>query len=179
MRLAQATRLPILLLVIVAAAAATAAPPPAKGRAGGVTWQVPSRWSEQPPRQMRVATYTVPAAAGSEAGECAVFYFGPGQGGGIEANVERWSRQFEGAPPAERTTRRVSGLEVTEVSLAGVYLAPGGPSMQSQGKKPGYRLLGAIVEAPEGNVFFKLTGPEATMKTGAADLRALLASLAR
>jgi hypothetical protein len=179
MRNAQATRLPLILGTLLAAAAALAAPAPVKGRAGGVSWQVPARWTEQPARQMRVATYTVPAAAGSEAGECAVFYFGPGQGGSIDANVERWSRQFEGSPAAERTTRRVSGLEVTEVSLAGVYLAPGGPSMQSQGKKTGYRLLGAIVAGPEGNVFFKLTGPEATMKAGAADLRALLASLTR
>jgi hypothetical protein len=48
--------------------------------------------------------------------------------------------------------------------------------MQSTGKKPGYRLLGAIVEAPEGNVFFKLTGPDATVGAAQAELDALVAS---
>ena len=99
---------------------------------------------------MRVATYAVPAAKGAEAGECAVFFFGPGQGGGIDDNVARWAKQFEGAPAPKRTTATVGGMRVTRAEVAGTYLAPGGPMMQSTGKRPGYRLLGAIVEAPRG-----------------------------
>jgi hypothetical protein len=49
--------------------------------------------------------------------------------------------------------------------------------MQSTGKKTGYRLLGAIVEAPEGNVFFKLTGPAATVGAAQADFDALVGSM--
>jgi hypothetical protein len=51
--------------------------------------------------------------------------------------------------------------------------------MQSQGKKPGYRLLGAIVQAPEGPVFFKLTGPAATISTAESGFEALVSSLRR
>jgi hypothetical protein len=64
----------------------------------GINWSLPAGWSEQPPRQMRVATYAVPAASGdAEGGECAVFYFGNDQGGGVEANIDRWITQFEEA----------------------------------------------------------------------------------
>ena len=44
---------------------------------------------------MRAASYTIPPAAGdSEGGECVVYYFGSGQGGGVEANIKRWIGQF-------------------------------------------------------------------------------------
>jgi hypothetical protein len=149
----------------------------AVAEAGGVEWTVPSRWKTGSGSAMRVATYVVPAAKGAEAGECAVFFFGPGQGGSVDANVERWGKQFEGAPTPQTSASTVEGMRVTRARVDGVYLAPGGPMMQSQGKRPGYRLLGAIVEAPGGNVFFKLTGPAATVGAAEHDFDALVASL--
>lgn len=143
----------------------------------GIRWTVPARWTEGRGSSMRVATYAVPGAKGAEAGECAVFFFGPGQGGSVDENVARWIRQFEGSPTPERKESNVSGLRVTRVRVDGTYLAPGGPAMQSTGKKAGYRLLGAIVEAPEGHVFFKLTGPIATLTAAGAEFDALVASI--
>ncbi len=49
--------------------------------------------------------------------------------------------------------------------------------MQSQGKKPGWRLLGAIVETPEGLVFFKCVGPDATMKKAEKEFDELVTSI--
>jgi hypothetical protein len=147
--------------------------------AGGIKWSVPGAWSDLPGSSMRVATYKVPGPKGAEAGEVAVFFFGPGRGGSVDANVERWSRQFEGTPKPERSQKRVNGLAITMVRLAGTYLAPGGPMMQSQGKRSDFRLLGVIVEAPEGLVFFKLTGPAATVGAAQADFDALVASVAK
>jgi hypothetical protein len=49
--------------------------------------------------------------------------------------------------------------------------------MQVTGKKTGYRLLGAIVEGPQGSVFFKLTGPENTVKSAKDGFDALLQSI--
>jgi hypothetical protein len=147
------------------------------GAAGGVRWTVPARWTAGAGSAMRVATYVLPAGKGADAGECAVFFFDSGQGGSVEANVERWTKQFEGAPKGERTTSPVAGMRVTRVQVAGTYLAPGGPMMQSQEKKTGYRLLGAIVEAPQGNVFFKLTGPAATVAGAQADFDSLVGSV--
>jgi hypothetical protein len=167
--------------ILVAGALSSAAPAPARSprteSAGGIQWTVPARWSAGAGSAMRVATYAVPAAKGSEPGECAVFFFGAGQGGTVDANVERWGKQFEGSPRPEQTATTVAGLRVTRAQVAGAYLAPGGPMMQSTGKRPGYRLLGAIVEAPEGNVFFKLTGPAATVAAAKPDFEALVASL--
>src|SRR6185295_173817 len=120
------------------------------GGAGGLKWSVPKTWTDQAGSSMRVATYKVPPAKTAEPGEMAVFFFGPGQGGSVDANVERWSRQFEGTPKPTRSVKTVNGLPLTLVQIAGTYLAPGGPMMQSQGKKPDYRLLAAIAEAPQG-----------------------------
>jgi hypothetical protein len=175
MSLGSTTALVASLLAV--APAAFAAPPAAAGSAGGVQWTVPGRWTAGSGSTMRVATYAVPAAKGTDPGECAVFFFGSGQGGGVDENVARWGKQFEGTPAPKQTTATVAGMRVTRAEVAGTYLAPGGPMMQSTGKKTGYRLLGAIVEAPEGNVFFKLTGPAATVSAAQADFDALVASL--
>lgn len=155
----------------------------ATGTAAGVSWTVPARWETQPPRMMRVATYLIPMAEGDdEPGECAVFFFGQGQGGSVDLNLQRWRDQFEtesGGPPspAERKST-INDLAVTTVSLAGTYLASMGPMFQSGAvKKPGYRMLGAIIEAPEGNVFLKLTGPEKTVLGAEGEFQAFLNSL--
>lgn len=158
-------------------------PPIASGSSSavaGISWDVPSGWQEQGPRQMRVATYTIPAAsAGAESGECAVFYFGSDQGGNVEMNIERWASQFEGAPKPERSSKKVNGMNVSVVKIAGTFLAPGGPMMQSQGKKDGFRLLGAIVDAPEGSVFFKFTGPGAAVSKAEKDFNGMIESIKR
>ncbi len=152
----------------------------AKNSVAGIQWSVPKRWSEQGARQMRAATYTIPAAQGDpEPAECAVFYFGNSQGGSVDANIDRWVGQFEaGAPPA-RSEREVNGMKVTLVQIAGAYLAPAGPMMQSSGKKDNYRLLGAIVEGPQGSVFFKLTGPANTVSNCEGEFNALVESISK
>jgi hypothetical protein len=172
-------RPPVALVLSLAVPSLASAQAAGTGTAGGIQWKVPSGWIVEKGSAMRVATYKVPGAKADAAGECAVFFFGPGQGGTVDANVERWSRQFEGNPKAETSVRQVNGLSVTVARVSGTYLAPGGPSMQSQGKRPGYRLLGAIVEAPEGLVFFKLTGPAATVASAEKTFESLVASLAR
>jgi len=150
-----------------------------EGTAGGVRWAVPAGWASQAPRPMRVATYTIPAAKGAEAGECGVYYFGKGQGGGVDENISRWAEQFQGSPKAATSERNVGGLHVYRVAIAGTYLAPSGPRMQSQGSRPNYKLLGAIVEGPRGLVFFKCTGPAATMAAAEKAFDALIASLGK
>ena len=107
-----------------------------EGSTAGVKWTVPASWKSQAERPMRVATYDVPAAAGAEAGECGVFYFGQGQGGNVEDNLSRWIGQFEGGGAPKKGEKTVHGLKVHTVDISGTYLASGGPMMKSQGKKP-------------------------------------------
>ena len=163
-----------LILVLLAVAAAAV-----EGTVAGLKWAAPASWKPQAERPMRVATYEIPAAPGSEPGECGVFYFGEGQGGGVEENFTRWTKQFEGAGPAKNGEKTIHGLRVHTIDVSGTYLASGGPMMQSQGKKPGYRLLGAIVEGPQGLLFFKSIGPSATIGKAQADFDALLGSLGK
>lgn len=144
----------------------------------GVEWKTPGKWKDQGPRSMRVATYSIPKSFGdSDDAECAVFYFGQGQGGGVDENIARWVGQFENASQPERANTTVGEFKVHRVTVNGSFLAPAGPMMQSSGTKPKWRLLGAIIEGPQGSVFFKLTGPEKTVKGAEKDFEALLASL--
>jgi hypothetical protein len=154
--------------------------------AGGLTWQAPAQWKAQPNRPMRAATYSVPRTSGdAEDGELAVFYFGPGQGGSVDANIKRWIGQFTapGGGPADKLAKvskaQVKGLPVTRIDLTGTYRPAGGPMMQAGAPKPGYRLLGAIVEGPQGAVFFKFTGPSKTVAANQAAFEKLIQSVSK
>lgn len=130
---------------------------------------------------MRKADYAVPkAGADADDAECTVFTFGPGQGGSIDENVERWVKQLEPATSkVERTTRKVGAMNVTRVEVAGTFtpmqMGPHGGGA-APGPKTGYRLVGEIVEAPSGMWFFKLIGPDATVKAAGKELDALVDS---
>lgn len=131
----------------------------------GVSWSVPSGWETGPERPMRVATYFV--GEGANRADCAVFFFGPGQGGTVEDNITRWIGQFseaDGSNPkdnAKINKETIAGLPVTTIDLSGTYTASmGGPMSGQKEDRADYRMLGAIIEAPQGPVFFKLTGPQ-------------------
>jgi hypothetical protein len=61
------------------------------------------------------------------------------------------------------------------VEIDGTYLAPDS-QMQSQGKRPAWKLLGAIVEGPQGAVFFKLVGPADVIGHATKEFDGLIAS---
>ncbi len=153
----------------------------AEGKAAGVTWKIPARWTVGGEKPMRVATYLVaPRDGNGESAECAVSYFGAGQGGMVDANVDRWVGQFQDPVPPGKSEREVNGLKVTTVQISGTYLGMGGMMMGgAAAPKENYRLLGAIVEAPEGLIFFKLTGPAQTVADAEKEFGAMVASLAK
>ncbi len=127
---------------------------------------------------MRAATYSVPAATGDkEDGECAVYYFGPGQGGGVDANVKRWLGQFEQPQAKPASKRTINGLAVTTIAVTGTYTGSGGPMARTTSRKPGCRLLGAPEEAPKGNVFFKFTAPQKTAAAAETGFEQILQSI--
>jgi hypothetical protein len=173
---------PILSMLMVLAIAGAAGIAGAE-QAGGVTWKAPAEWTAQGERPMRAATYRIPPAKGdAEAAELAVFYFGAGGGGGVDANIKRWIDQFQqpDGKPVDKVAmvkkETLSGLPASTVDVKGTYTG-GGPSMGVSTPRPGYRLLGAIVEGPGGNVFFKLTGPDKTVTAAEKPFRAMLGAL--
>lgn len=148
--------------------------------AAGLKWTAPAGWkAESGARPMRVATYDIAASPGDkDKGECAVYFFGEGQGGGIQANIDRWKGQFKGAV-SKSGKKTIHGLNVTTVDVTGEYTGMGGPMAPGGGAKPGYRMLGAIVEGPGGNVFFKFTGPAKTIAANQPKFDLLLSSVTK
>lgn len=178
--------------IVVLAACQPAAPSSARPvqeqapgvRVAGISWSVPAGWQVEGEKPMRVASYRIPAAPGDpEGGECAVFFFGSGQGGDVEANLQRWYGQMEqpdgssSGAQAKQAVQTINGLQVTTIEVPGTYLFSPRPMSQEKIKKSGYLLLGGIVDAPGGRVFFKLTAPTQTAR--AARFAELLQSLRR
>jgi hypothetical protein len=150
--------------------------------AAGIRWTAPAEWKAEAARPMRAATYSIaPVAADQGIAECVVNYFGPGQGGSVDANIERWKGQLQGADgkpaPATVSRRTAHGVSIVVVESSGAYTGMGGPMNPSAKPVPGYRLLGAIVEGPGGNLFFKLTGPAKTIAAHQKNFDQLLASI--
>ncbi len=113
---------------------------------------------------MRKANYTVPGAEGNDAAELIVFFFGPGQGGGVDANIDRWVTQFrvpDGGGAVEPLVHEMEsdGMPVTMVELAGEW-----QQMGQNWFTPDQLFLAAIVDAPVGRVFLRLAGPTATVE---------------
>lgn len=128
---------------------------------GSIEFDMPSSWENQPPSSsMRLAQATIPGPGGP--GDFAVFFFGPGGGGGVADNIERWIGQMETTDRPEPETFEGGGLKVTWIDVAGTLKASQmgmGPSTPQADS----RLYGAVVEGPGGPWFFKATGPEATL----------------
>ncbi len=148
---------------------------------GGLSVVMPEGWkSTVPSSSMRTAEYLLPGEGGADA-SLVVFYFGPDQGGSVEANIDRWYGQFtqpDGASTKERsrrTEKSVGNLKVTLVDITGTYTG-GGMGGGSPAPMPGYRMLGAIIVAPRGPFFYKLVGPAATVANWTASFDQYVAS---
>jgi hypothetical protein len=128
----------------------------------GLTSEVPSGWTQDTPSSgMRLLQFGVPAAGGGEGAQFVVFYFGPGQGGSLEANVERWTSQFsspDGGPVKPVVGPVDAPMPATLVELRGNYArgVGAGPGAETLADR---MLLAAVVETPEGNLYPQLHGP--------------------
>jgi len=146
----------------------------------GLKWISPAGWKSSGTTSMRAATYPVaPTPGDREGAECAVYFFGVGQGGSTQANIDRWEGQFKapgGKPaPAKVTKIDIHGLPVTTIDVSGEYSGMAGPAAAPV-LAMDYRLLGAIIEGPGGNVFIKFTGPAKTMAANQSKFQQLLDS---
>jgi hypothetical protein len=147
-------------------------PPPARAEAASagvlvetpsLTFRLPAGWERRAPSSnMRLAEAAIPGPGG--AAELAVFHFGAGQGGGVDANLKRWVAQMDTDPGTipEQGRFEANGLQVTWVDVQGT-LKPSSMGMGPKEEQRGYRLFGAVAEGPGGPWFFKATGPDATL----------------
>jgi hypothetical protein len=128
----------------------------------GLTSEVPAEWaSGQPSSTMRLLQFDIQVADGRSGAQFVVYYFGPGQGGSLDANLERWVSQFsgpDGRPVEPVVTPLKSTMPATLVELRGSYargvgMGPTGDAL------PDRMLLAAVVETPQGNLYPQLHGP--------------------
>lgn len=142
----------------------------------GYKTTVPAGWtSRAPSSSMRLAEYATDGA------DVVVYFFGKGQGGNVEANLERWKAQFstsDGSPVPELVTRDSTGaFPITFAEYRGTYARGVGAGDPAQ-VKPGQMLLAAVAETPEGTLFIQMFGPVAGVSAHGDELRKFVRTLA-
>ena len=149
----------------------------------GLRFTVPSGWKRvEPTSPVRAAQFRIPRAGRrQEDGELIVVRFADPKGGEASDFVGRWYGQFtqpDGRPSREAasvTKRDVNGLGVEVIDLAGTYRPALGP--MDHESKPGWRLLGAVVQGQGGPWYLRAVGPAKTIEGARKDFDALVGSL--
>jgi hypothetical protein len=133
---------------------------------GNLTFTIPAKWQiemvDSPARggQWRVP----PLKPDGEGGEVVAYFFGPRVGGSPKENIEAWIGTMfnsEGHPAAAKLKEHdVAGFRISQVIIFGTYnqviALPGLPPVP----KSNYGLIGAVIENPGGNIYWRFTGPE-------------------
>ncbi len=152
----------------------------------GIQFQVPNNWISAPPSSsMRAGEWKIPRLKkDTDEGEFVVFYFGIDQGGDTQSNLNRWKNQVtnaQGAPAvSEISVKEVQGFHVNLIQSFGTYAGmsslPGVPPTP----KPNYGFIGAVIEGgTEGNLFWRISGPEALIKAQLPQIQKMIESLKR
>ncbi|MFM7259079.1 MAG: hypothetical protein ACKO3W_00605 [bacterium] len=152
----------------------TSADDPAKLEVAGLRAPKPASWVwTKPTMQFRTLQYSVPGNGDStKQAELIVSVFVDGDGGPIDANIDRWRNQFRAGDRAaepKRSSKSIGPLKVELVELAGDYMAMGSPA-----PKRDFLQLAAIVQAEGRNVFFRLVGPTETVEANRASFEKLV-----
>ncbi len=155
-------------LALLLGAVATAADSGGVVEIDGLKSAVPAGWVKgKPVGQMQYAVYSLPKAEGDpEDATLTVYFFGPGGGGGVDANVKRWQGLFK-APAGEKSkvdSFKVGDVKVTTVDVQGTYLSrpPFDPNAKVT-EKPDHRMVGVVFESKNGPYFMRLIGPAKTV----------------
>ncbi len=148
-----------------------------------LAYEVPDGWKPtEPTSSMRTAQWELPGEGGQSA-EVTIFFFGEGQGGGVEANLERWYGQFaqpDGSSTKDKASvrkRRVSDFELTMVDMTGTYVASVRPGSPEREDRPGHRMIAAVIEGDGGPWYLRVLGPEKTVSRWEPSVIAFVSSL--
>jgi len=129
--------------------------PSAASEAPALVWKMPSGWQEAPnPNAMRLATYGAPGGVEVSVSRA---------GGSTDANIQRWVAQFDDVGRDARTEKTVHGLHVVMVDVSGTYVGGGMTMGADSASRPGWAMVGAIVEGRGLPYFFKMMGPAAAV----------------
>src|SRR5258706_125297 len=168
----------ILSLCLALSAFSLRAEAPATFVVSEFTFTRPANWEwVETTSAMRKAQLKIVDSKSKGSAEVIFFHFGQGGGGGTQANVERWFGQFK--EPRDQIKAKseevtVGKHKVTYVEAEGTYMSgmPGGaPTPMS-----GYALAGVIIEADQGSVFVRLTGPKDLVKDSIPEFKKMVES---
>lgn len=146
-------------------------------KVGSFTFAVPAGWKKVTPSSpMRKAQLEV--GEGAAKAEVTFFQFGAGQGGTPADNVARWFAQFPGSDDKRKTENVQAGsVKITFATTEGTFSSgmPGGPTTPMTG----YALMGTIMESSDGDVYVKMTGPEAVVKAATEAFKKMVTEAAK
>jgi len=164
------------LFLLIATSTSLLAADPLEFQVGAFTFTRPDNWKWIiPSSTMRKAQLEVPGT-NLEKAEVTFFHFGPGQGGGIQANIDRWFGQFQGGPTSKNEVTE-GRTRIYYVQAAGTFQSgmPGGPTTPLEN----YSLMGAILaDEQSGDVFVKMTGPKAIVESASVLFPQMIAQAA-
>jgi len=145
----------------------------------GLSFEAPEEWKSVKPRsQMIQSQLSVAAVKGDEEPAELTITALRGGGGGVEANVKRWQSQFKDADQnvakIEQKTVKGQNVDVVRAETAGLYEPPPFARLP---KKPGYRLVGAIVQTDDAGYYLKLLGPDKTVTAARPAFDKLLSTI--
>lgn len=137
----------------------------------GIRLRAPKEWkNEEASSSFRLAQFVLQRADGDGVdATCVIFRFGGGQGGGLEANLNRYYGQFEQPDGratkdlAKTTKREVSGIPITIADISGTYIAPKRPGAPERFNEPNWRMLVAMLTVNENSYFIRAVGPQKTI----------------
>jgi hypothetical protein len=139
-----------------------------------VRFLLPSGWVQsEPESRMRLAEIAVP---GETELQIVVFFFGPGGGGGRDANLDRWKAQLAGGESKSETFEIAGDVSATLLDATGTYVAETMPGSGERLNESDQRLLAVYLDCPGGPLFLKLVGDRKVVDTAEADFRAWVRS---
>lgn len=182
-RLSASSRRSVLALALVAVACALPlrAEEAAELKVGGLTFKPAAPWKlSSEKRPMSQGSFVLPAEDGRAELTAVFYHFGAGQGGSLEANIQRWQGMFAAEPPikTEQGELPFGDKKAKTVTIHGTYKG----SAFSPEKEPreGWTLLAVIVPNPEqGDIFIRLVGPEKDVAAAKEKIAQLVASAAK
>ncbi|RBP46256.1 hypothetical protein DES53_102643 [Roseimicrobium gellanilyticum] len=140
------------------AAATTLRAEDAKLVVGQFTFALPAPWKQAENTGMMTKAIVNYQVEGGSKLEAKYYDFG-GPSGGVEANIKRWIGQFEGTPEVKREDLEKNGTKIALLTATGTFL-DGAPMSPQKTPRPGYTMLGAVLEGSDSSCFIKLTGPK-------------------
>ena len=148
-------------------------PAPAVASAQNARWRVPVGWIEQPPSEMRAASFLIKGKNGLSS-DVSVIPLAGAAGGDLE-NINRWRGQIDLPPLSEsELSRHVKTIDAGGRPMRYVNFASEGPLIDGRYKK---RVAAAYYHDGERTWFVKMTGEDQNVRDAEKSFLQFLGSM--